>query len=94
MHAILHFLSLFLNFIQAPGAVRLGVLLEVLGVKESALTSVPLHLRLPVAVTGFWLKEAIPKPSQPQLQALVLGMVYGELSWSTQPGAPQFQHAG
>lgn len=67
-------------------AVRLGVLHEVLGVKESALSSVPLHLKLVVAVTGFWLREAIPTPSQPLLQALVLGMVYGELSWNNQPG--------
>ncbi|TKS88500.1 Protein asteroid -like protein 1 [Collichthys lucidus] len=71
---------------QAPVAVRLGVLHEVLGVKESALSSVPLHLKLAVAVTGFWLREATPTPSQPLLQALVLGMVYGELSWNNQPG--------
>ncbi|KAI3358524.1 hypothetical protein L3Q82_014934 [Scortum barcoo] len=83
----------YLNFIQAPVAVRLGVLLEVLGVKDSVLAPVPLHLRLAVAVTGFWLREAIPKPSQPQLQALVLGMVYGELSLNNQPGATHHQHA-
>ncbi|KAM6904175.1 single-strand DNA endonuclease ASTE1 isoform 1-T2 [Lycodopsis pacificus] len=79
---------------QAPVKVRLGVLLEVLGVKESALAAVPLHLRLAVAVTAFWLREAKPTPSQPQLQlqALVLGMVYGELSWSNQPEATHYQH--
>ncbi|XP_071357319.1 single-strand DNA endonuclease ASTE1 [Trachinotus anak] len=78
---------------QAPVAVRLGALLEVLGVKESDLAAVPLHLRLAVAVTGFWLREAIPTPSQPQVQALVLGMVYGELSWNNQPGATHYQYA-
>ncbi|XP_032391031.1 protein asteroid homolog 1 [Etheostoma spectabile] len=78
---------------QAPVAVRLGVLLEVLGMKESLLVPVPLHLRLAVAVTAFWLREAIPTPSQPQLQALVLGMIYGELSWNNQPGATHYQHA-
>ncbi|XP_040908776.1 protein asteroid homolog 1 [Toxotes jaculatrix] len=78
---------------QAPVAVRLGVLLEVLGVKESALAAVPLHLRLAVAVSGFWLREVTPTPSQPQLQALVLGMVYGELSWNNQPGAAHHQSA-
>ncbi|XP_045915111.1 protein asteroid homolog 1 [Micropterus dolomieu] len=78
---------------QAPVAVRLGVLFEVLGMKESTLTSVPLHLRLAVAVTGFWLREAIPTPSRSQLQALVLGMVYGELSWNNQPGVPQLNWA-
>lgn len=90
----LYFQMLSLNFIQAPVAVRLGVLLEVLGIKDSALDLVPLHLRLAVAATGFWLREAIPTPSQPQLQGLVLGMVYGELSWNNQLGATHYQHAG
>ncbi|XP_037331003.2 protein asteroid homolog 1 [Pungitius pungitius] len=77
---------------QAPVEVRLGVLLEVLGLTESAVAPVPLHLRLAVAVTAFWLREAKPTPSKPQLQALVLGMVYGELSLSHQPGATHYQH--
>ncbi|XP_054462681.1 protein asteroid homolog 1 [Anoplopoma fimbria] len=77
---------------QAPVKVRLGVLLEVLGLKESALAPVPLHLSLVVAVTAFWLREAKPTPSQLQLQALVLGIVYGELSRSNQPGAAHHQH--
>ncbi|XP_042361863.1 protein asteroid homolog 1 [Plectropomus leopardus] len=77
---------------QAPVAVRLAVLLEVLGTKESALTAVPPHLRLAVAVTAFWVREATPTPSQPQLQALVLGMVYGELTLNNQPGATHYQH--
>ncbi|MEQ2255324.1 hypothetical protein ILYODFUR_012754 [Ilyodon furcidens] len=72
---------------QASAAVRLGVLLDVLGVKQSALAPVPLHLQLAVAVTGFWVREAIPTPSQPMLQALVLGMIYGELASNNQPGA-------
>ncbi|XP_018553096.1 protein asteroid homolog 1 [Lates calcarifer] len=78
---------------QAPVAVCLGVLYEVLGVKESSLAAVPPHLRLAVAVTGFWLREATPTPSQLLLQALVLGMVYGELSWNNQPGATHYQYA-
>ncbi|XP_026155501.1 protein asteroid homolog 1 [Mastacembelus armatus] len=78
---------------QAPVAVRLGALLEVLGVKESALASVTPHLKLAVAVTGFWLREAVPTPSQLHLQALLLGMVYGELSWNNQPEATQLYHA-
>ncbi|KAM3597110.1 uncharacterized protein V6R79_026150 [Siganus canaliculatus] len=76
---------------QVPAAVRLGVLLEVLGVTESALAPVPVHLRLAVAVTGFWLREATPPPSQQHVQALVLGLVYGELCWNTQPGATHSQ---
>lgn len=82
------------NFTQAPVAVRLGVLLEVLGTKESALAPLPLHLRLAVAVTAFWLRQATPTPSQQQLQALVLGMVYDELSWNNRPGATHYPHAG
>lgn len=78
--------------IQASVAVRLCVLLEVLGIKEADLAPVPVHLRLVVAVTGFWLREARPTPSQVHLQALVLGFVYGELSWMTQTGAAQRQH--
>ncbi|XP_011607170.2 protein asteroid homolog 1 [Takifugu rubripes] len=77
---------------QASVAVRLCVLLEVLGIKESDLAPVPVHLRLAVAVTGFWLREARPTPSQVHLQALVLGLVYGELSWTTQTGAAPRQH--
>lgn len=47
---------------------------------ESALSPVPLHLKLAVAVTGFWLREAKPTPTEPELHALLLGFVYGELS--------------
>uniref|UniRef100_A0A3P9HWN5 Asteroid domain-containing protein n=1 Tax=Oryzias latipes TaxID=8090 RepID=A0A3P9HWN5_ORYLA len=78
---------------QAPEAVRLGVLLDVLGVNDSVLAPVPAHLRLAVAVTGFWLREAVPPPSQHMLQALLLGMIFGELSLNSQSGAPQRRHA-
>lgn len=81
-------------YIQTPEALRLGVLLEVLAVKESALAPVPVHLQLAVAVTGFWLQEATPRPSQPLVQALVLNMVYGEVSWNSQPRATHHHHAG
>ncbi|XP_054619137.1 protein asteroid homolog 1 [Dunckerocampus dactyliophorus] len=76
---------------QAPAKVRLNALFEVLGVSQSAMAAVPPHLKLAVAVTGFWLQEAVPKPSQPQLQALVLGMVYGELVWIDQSGGTHYQ---
>lgn len=75
-------------------AVRLNVFLEVLGVDECALASVPHHLWLPVAVTAFWLHEATPKPPLVHLQALVLGMVHGEMTWNVQMGPPHYQHAG
>lgn len=79
---------------QAPEALRLGVLLEVLAVNESALDPFPDHLHLAVAVTGFWLQEVVPRPSQPLVQALVLNMVYGEVSWNSQPGATYHDPAG
>ncbi|XP_053302166.1 protein asteroid homolog 1 isoform X1 [Pleuronectes platessa] len=78
---------------QAPVGLRLCVLLEVLGVKESALAAVPLHLRLAVAVTGFWLQEATPKPPLPVLQALMLCMVHGEVSRNNQPSAARHLNA-
>ncbi|KAJ0054972.1 hypothetical protein NL108_008681, partial [Boleophthalmus pectinirostris] len=65
---------------QASPADRLTVLLEVLGVTQSALSPFPPHLRLAIAVTIFWQREAKPTPTQPQLQALLMGFVYGELN--------------
>lgn len=58
---------------------QLKVFLETLGVSQSPLSGVPPHLRLPVAVTCYWLRHAHPLPDQPLLQALLLGLVYGEL---------------
>lgn len=77
---------------MAPAPVRLGVLLEVLGVSGSALAPVPPHMQFSVAVTAFWMQNATPRPSQPRLHALVLCMVYGELSWNTQPGNSNSRH--
>ncbi|XP_067093316.1 single-strand DNA endonuclease ASTE1-like [Osmerus mordax] len=57
---------------------RLTVMLETLGVTQS-LTGIPPHLRLPVSVTCYWMRHADPPPDLPLLQALLLGMVYGEL---------------
>lgn len=80
--------------IKAPEAARIRVLLDVLGVKDSVLAPVPARLQLAVAVTGFWLREAVPPPSQLVLQALVLGLVFGELSLNIQARAPQQRRAG
>ncbi|CDQ83972.1 unnamed protein product [Oncorhynchus mykiss] len=74
---------------QAPVSVRLGVLYDVLGVKESSLSPLPPHLRLALGVTGFWRREARPFPSLPQVQALLLGMVHGEMARNTHPGQNQ-----
>ncbi|XP_061839242.1 single-strand DNA endonuclease ASTE1 [Nerophis lumbriciformis] len=78
---------------QEPVKVRLNALFEVLRVNQSAVANIPPHLRLVVAVTSFWLQEAVPKPSQPQTQALILGMVYGELVSIDQNGATHYQQS-
>ncbi|XP_038838756.1 protein asteroid homolog 1-like [Salvelinus namaycush] len=64
---------------QAPHPVRQEVFLETLGVSQSTLNGVPPHLGLPVAVTYYWRRHAHPQPDLPLLQALLLGLVYGEL---------------
>uniref|UniRef100_A0A3B4BKL9 Asteroid domain-containing protein n=1 Tax=Periophthalmus magnuspinnatus TaxID=409849 RepID=A0A3B4BKL9_9GOBI len=75
-----HFIEKHAHLSQASLADRLAVLLETLGVTESSLSLVPLHLRLAVAVTIFWQRESKPTPTQPQLHALLMGFVYGELN--------------
>ncbi|XP_030645427.1 protein asteroid homolog 1 [Chanos chanos] len=64
---------------QLPIPGRRQVLLGVLGVADSVLQGVPVHLCLPVCVTCFWMSAAKPKPSASLLHALLLGFVYGEL---------------
>jgi hypothetical protein len=48
-------------------------------VSQSTLNGVPPHLGLPVAVTYYWLRHARQRPDLPLLQALVLGLMFGEL---------------
>ena len=68
---------LFATTSQADPAVRLQVCLETLGVEEETLEGVPAHLRLPVAVTCYWLRRASPEPTL--LKALLMVLVQGEL---------------
>ncbi|CAL8362310.1 unnamed protein product [Arctogadus glacialis] len=75
------------SLVQAPLPVRRKFLLDILGVKDSALASVSPNLWLAVGATMFWFREASPSPSLPQLQALILGMVHGEVACNNQPGA-------
>uniref|UniRef100_A0AAZ3SF42 XPG N-terminal domain-containing protein n=1 Tax=Oncorhynchus tshawytscha TaxID=74940 RepID=A0AAZ3SF42_ONCTS len=70
---------------QTPYVERLEVFLETLGVSQSTLNGVPPHLGLPVAVTYYWLRHAHPRPDLPLLQALLLGLVFGELSNDSSP---------
>ncbi|KAG7469848.1 hypothetical protein MATL_G00133220 [Megalops atlanticus] len=73
---------------EAPVLLRLQVLLDTLGVKPSALKTVPCHLSLPVCVTCYWLTHAQSTPDLQHLQALLLGLVYGELSRLRQQKEP------
>ncbi|CAL8354473.1 unnamed protein product [Arctogadus glacialis] len=66
---------------QVDPAVRLQVCLETLGVEEETLEGVQAHLRLPVAVTCYWLRRANPEPRL--LKALLMVMVQGELTRRT-----------
>ncbi|XP_016297497.1 protein asteroid homolog 1-like isoform X2 [Sinocyclocheilus anshuiensis] len=76
---------------KAPIQMRLQVLLGTLGVMDHVLQPLPPHLCLPVCVTYFWMNNCKPKPSQPLLQAILLGLVYGELSWRrAHPNDPLF----
>ncbi|XP_061588738.1 protein asteroid homolog 1-like [Cololabis saira] len=65
---------------EAELSERLLVLLETLGVIEDSLSLLPTQLKLPVAVTCFWLQMAEPPPDLTLLKALLLGMSMGLLS--------------
>uniref|UniRef100_A0A672GUT1 Uncharacterized protein n=1 Tax=Salarias fasciatus TaxID=181472 RepID=A0A672GUT1_SALFA len=62
-------------FFSADPSERLQVLLGALGVTEASLSSLPLQLRLPLAVTCYWLQNAQPPPDRRLLQALLQGML-------------------
>ncbi|XP_018597193.1 protein asteroid homolog 1 isoform X1 [Scleropages formosus] len=66
-----------LNMVPLP--VRRQLLLETLGVDESLLHTIPLSLQLPLCVTCHWMSNCSPRPSMTHVQALLLGMVYGEI---------------
>ncbi|KAJ3597306.1 hypothetical protein NHX12_000834 [Muraenolepis orangiensis] len=63
---------------QADRTVRLKVCLETLGVNQETMEGVPPPLRLPVAVTCYWLRRA--KPDRKLLKALLMVMIQGELN--------------
>ncbi|XP_014793256.1 PREDICTED: protein asteroid homolog 1 [Calidris pugnax] len=67
------------KLIEVPTSCRQTLLLETLGVKMSLLESIPSHLQLPVAVTCHWICCSEPKVKLPQLKALLLMIVSGEL---------------
>ncbi|XP_041843669.1 protein asteroid homolog 1 [Melanotaenia boesemani] len=69
-------------------AERLQVLLEALGVKEDSLSLLPPELKLPVAVTCYWMQRAQPPPDLKLLKALLLGMSTGDLPRPTTENQP------
>ncbi|XP_028327115.1 single-strand DNA endonuclease ASTE1 isoform X2 [Gouania willdenowi] len=62
---------------QSKASERLQVLLEALGVTEEPLNKLPSQLRLPVAVTRYWMQRAEPRPDNQLLRALLQGMMWG-----------------
>lgn len=65
--------------LQLPVDQRQALLLETLRVKGTALEPVPAVLKLPVAVTSYWLQHPEVKAQPHHLQALLLGMLQGSL---------------
>ncbi|KAJ3598573.1 hypothetical protein NHX12_002082 [Muraenolepis orangiensis] len=63
---------------KADRTVRLKVCLETLVVNQETMEGVPPPLRLPVAVTCYWLRR--PKPDLKLLKALLMVMIQGELN--------------
>lgn len=51
------------------------LLLEALKVKQVVLESIPTSLKLPIAVTCYWLQSTEAKAKLHHLQALLLGML-------------------
>ncbi|XP_031796059.1 protein asteroid homolog 1 isoform X1 [Sarcophilus harrisii] len=58
---------------------RKNLLLETLKVKEGVLDPIPVSLKLPIAVTCFWLQSIEGQAKLYHVQALLMGMVVGQL---------------
>ncbi|XP_028673728.2 protein asteroid homolog 1-like isoform X1 [Erpetoichthys calabaricus] len=80
------------NIVTVPASVCRQVLLETLGVTSSVAKTVPSHLSLAASVTSYWLTHSNPKPSLLHLQAVLLGIVYGELCRITKTADPAASH--
>ncbi|XP_034409496.1 protein asteroid homolog 1-like [Cyclopterus lumpus] len=76
---------------QAEPSQRLQVLLEALQVTEDSLSCLPPQLRLPVAVTCYWLQRAQPPPEKELLDALLLGLSTGPPPRPTEAPQPRRQ---
>ncbi|KAK2902715.1 hypothetical protein Q8A67_007428 [Cirrhinus molitorella] len=69
---------------KEPHNVQLQVLLDTLGVSSEMLSKIQPALQLQVLVTCYWLVNAKPSPSKVHLWGLLLGMVYGNFSSTSQ----------
>ncbi|KAI2655001.1 hypothetical protein H4Q32_017310 [Labeo rohita] len=69
---------------EVPHDVQLQVLLDTLGVSSEMLREIPHALQLQMLVTRYWLVNAQPSPSKVHLWGLLLGMVYGKVSCTSQ----------
>ncbi|XP_055485458.1 protein asteroid homolog 1 isoform X2 [Psammomys obesus] len=67
------------KLIELPLARRQMLLLEALKVTQAALEPIPTLLKLPVAVTCYWLQSTEAKAKLHHLQALLLGMLRAPL---------------
>uniref|UniRef100_A0A8C8VI03 Asteroid homolog 1 n=1 Tax=Pelusios castaneus TaxID=367368 RepID=A0A8C8VI03_9SAUR len=77
---------------EVPKSDRLTLLLETLRVKTSILQTIPSYLWVPVAVTCYWTRYSEPKVKLHHLQALLLGMVFGELHRTRTSSDPEVFH--
>lgn len=66
-------------YFQLSLARRQILLLETLKVKQAILDPVPTSLKLPIAVSCYWLQHVETKAKVHHLQALLLGMLVGPL---------------
>ncbi|XP_073703678.1 single-strand DNA endonuclease ASTE1-like [Garra rufa] len=69
---------------KVPHKVQLQALLDTLGASSEMLSEIQPALQLQVLVTRYWLVNAQPSPSKVHLWGLLLGMVYGNFSSTSQ----------
>ncbi|MBZ3886679.1 Protein asteroid-like protein 1 [Sciurus carolinensis] len=71
------------------------LLLETLKVKQTILEPIPTSLKLPIAVSCYWLQHTEAKARLHHLQALLLGMLMGPLhAIINSPGKEELQEGG
>ncbi|XP_008071432.1 protein asteroid homolog 1 [Carlito syrichta] len=79
---------------ELPPGRRQRLLLEALRVKPEVLEPVPATLKLPVAVSCYWLQQADVRVQLRHLQALLLGMLAGAPHAGSSPGTAELREGG